>query len=895
MNSTSPNHPNGGPFAIHFWLARMVVAAMLLLPIPTVMGSGLVRVPNTSLAFPPNPPVFGYATSNAYPQLNFGSPVAITSPPGETNRLFVVDKGGRIYVITNLTNPTRTIFLDLSTQVYNVSESGLLGLAFHPGYATNGYFYTFYSLITSTSQAANHLHQRLSRFQVSPSNPNAALTNSELVYLTQSDPADNHNGGDLHFGRDGYLYVSLGDGGVQYDGSHNSQRIDLNYFSAIMRIDVDKRPGNVLPNPHLAHTTNSFVPVDNPFIGLTNFNGTAVNPNNIRNEFYAVGFRNPWRFSFDARTGWLYCGDVGQDAYEEVDIVPKGANCGWAYREGLHGGPKPGIPSGLIFTDPIVEYAHGSGADRGNAVIGGVVYHGNQLSQLSGYYIYGDDVSGNIWAIRYDGKAASPPVRLTVLAGISAFGTDPSNGDVLIAEFNNGGVYRLTYNNVATGTPLPPTLADTGAFADTRSLAVASGLVPYEINVPFWSDNAIKHRWFSFPGTNLVARYSQNTNWGLPAGAIWMKHFELELTNGVPASAKRLETRFIIRNTNGVYGVTYRWGNSATNATLVPEGGLDEAFTINDGGILRTQVWHYPARTECLACHTAAGGYALGFSTAQLNTTVDYGKGPENQLLALGQAHYLDQQLPGLASVPALAPANDITSSLDWRIRSYLAANCSQCHQPGGTAPADWDARWQTPLADSGIIGGYLRDDFGDTNNRVIVPADLPHSVLYSRISLRGGTQMPPLASTVIDQNNLALVAAWVSNALPAEESFSAWQLREFGSTNATQSLQDADPDGDGNSNYFEWLSATDPKSAKSRWTPGISVTDNQVQISFHRIANRGFIVEWTDSLANGSSWHTLENPENQLRFSASDEEAMVPDTTGATRARFYRVRITEP
>ena len=340
--------------------------------------------------------------------------------------------------------------------------------------------------------------------------------------------------------------------------------------------------------------------------------------------------------------------------------------------------------------------------------------------------------------------------------------------------------------------------------------------------------------------------------------------------------------------------MTYRWGNSTTNATLVPEGGLDESFAMNDGGILRTQIWHYPARTECLACHTPAGGYALGFGTAQLNTIVDYGQGPENQIAALGQAHYLNQQPPSLVSIPALAPATDLTSSLDWRVRSYLAANCSQCHQPGGTAPADWDARWQTPLAESGIIGGHLRDDFGDTNNSVIAPNDLAHSVLFSRISVRSSIQMPPLASTVLDEHNRALVAEWITNALPIEESFTAWQQRHFGSTISTEALREADPDGDGNSNYFEWLTGTDPNAAGSRWTPEIVVTGDLVQITFLRKANRGFVAEWTEEPANVDSWKPLETLGNRLRFPATDEDAVVPDTATA-QARFYRVRISEP
>jgi hypothetical protein len=154
---------------------------------------------------------------------------------------------------------------------------------------------------------------------------------------------------------------------------------------------------------------------------------------------------------------------------------------------------------------------------------------------------------------------------------------------------------------------LPPTLADTGAFTDLTTLTPSAGIVPYDLNVPFWSDNAIKSRWFSVPNTNLTLGFNATGNWSFPTGTVWIKHFELELTNGLAASRQRLETRFIVRNPNGIYGITYRW-DSATNATLVPEVGTNDTLVINDGGTVRTQVWHYPARSECLVCHVAAGG-----------------------------------------------------------------------------------------------------------------------------------------------------------------------------------------------------------------------------------------------------------------------------------------------
>ncbi|HMJ90987.1 MAG TPA: PQQ-dependent sugar dehydrogenase, partial [Candidatus Acidoferrum sp.] len=487
-------------------------------------------------------PTYGYTTVNAFPGLSFGSPLCIRSAPGETNRLFVLGKGGQMYTITNLANPTNvTTVMSLAGRVFTGSESGLIGLAFHPGFATNRYFYLFYSVTTNSSQGNGVLHQRVSRFQMTETNANVALQNSELLMFNQRDPAGNHNGGDLHFGPDGYLYISLGDGGVQQDGDRNSQLITSNYFSAVMRIDVDKLPGNLLPNPHPANSTNYFVPADNPFIGLTSFDGRSINPTNIRTEFWAIGFRNPWRLSFDPVNNFLYCGDVGQGTWEEIDVLTQGGNYGWAYLEGNHPGFRATNTVVGPLIPPIAEYHHGGGPDQGDSVTGGVVYRGNRLPDLHGWYVFADYVSGNVWRLFHDGTNTTPFQRITTRANVAGFGIDPSNGDVLLASLG-GTIYRLIYDtNTLQGIPIPPTLTGTGAFTNltsltnqTQPLAVSTGLHAYDVNVPLWSDNAQKARWL-LGGTNLQMTFNSDANWSFPEGMAWVKHFDIELTNGVPS------------------------------------------------------------------------------------------------------------------------------------------------------------------------------------------------------------------------------------------------------------------------------------------------------------------------------------------------------------------------
>jgi uncharacterized repeat protein (TIGR03806 family) len=294
------------------------------------------------------------------------------------------------------------------------------------------------------------------------------------------------------------------------------------------------------------------------------------------------------------------------------------------------------------------------------------------------------------------------------------------------------------------------------------SLTPHAGIVPYELNLPFWSDHAHKTRWFSVPNPNLVIGFDPTNNWSFPTGTVWIKHFVLELTKGVTSSAKRLETRFLVRNEAGVYGVTYRW-NSNTNATLVPEEGMNESFVINEGGgILRTQVWHYPGRSECLQCHTPRGGFALGFNTPQLNRTFSYGGGPVNQLTALSQAGYFNSPVNNPQTLPALSQATNAAYSVEHRARSYIAANCAHCHQPGGTAQGLWDARFSTLLPEAGIINGALLNDYGDTGNRVIWPGSLDRSILFRRIAEFGSGHMPPLGTSELDQEGMSLLSNWV-------------------------------------------------------------------------------------------------------------------------------------
>jgi glucose/arabinose dehydrogenase len=738
--------------------------------------TGGPRVANTTLRLPLEPPIAGYQVTNAFGALTFQNPVCIKSPPGETNRLFVVERTGRIMVITNLAAPNKTVFLDLSTNTYSgYLEAGLLGLAFHPGFATNRYLYVFRTAFTTTAGATNQIHDVLSRFEASPDNPNLALPGSELHLIAQYDDSMEHNAGDLAFGPNGYLYVSFGDESPPpRDQSDDPQAIDKGFFGGIVRLDVDMRAGSLPPNPHPSSTTNYAIPPDNPFIGATSHNGFSINPGQVRTEFYAVGFRNPWRMAFDPPSGDLYCGDVGASDWEEINLIVRGGNYGWPYREGPAIWRDP--PPDSRFIAPLHAYPHGSSGDRGRCVIGGLVYRGAQFPELNAAYIFGDYISGSIWALHYDGTHVSAPQWLAADPGISAFGIDPRNGEILIADHDKGEILSLIYIPPEQAAPFPATLMDTGIFSDLTTLTPQPGVLGYEINVPFWSDNALKSRWFSVPDTNSYIDFNPTTPWTFPTGTVWIKHFDLELTNGVPESARRLETRVLVKNSDGIYGVVYRWNDDQTDAVLVPAQGMDETFSIHDVGAVRDQVWHYPSRVECLLCHTRNAGFALGFNTPQLTRDITIEGGPVHQIDHLSRMGYFSKMVTNLSLLRPLASATNTDYPIGYRVHSYLTANCVQCHndQPIGAA---WDARFNIRLDEAGIINGVpLTSTDGDPIYKIVKPNSLANSVLYVRVDQRGRGQMPPLATTLIDSNAVALLSEWITTFPP-----DPWQSVDIG------------------------------------------------------------------------------------------------------------------
>lgn len=363
---------------------------------------------------PPPPPPPGAVTARLTTVASgFVNPLGIVAANDATNRLFVVEQRGTIRILQN-GSVLATPFVDIQSRLEDGGEKGLLGLALHPQFAQNRRFFVNYT----TRRLTGGLQSVIAEYQVSPTDPNRADL-AERILLTVNQPFDNHNGGQLAFGPDGFLYIALGDGGDAGDPLNRAQNLRV-LLGKILRIDVN---GNNSSNGQYG------IPTDNPFA-----NGVNGEP-----EIWAFGLRNPWRFSFDSNGGRLFAGDVGQNSFEEVDIITRGGNFGWRIMEGAHCFSPPSGCDQTNLILPIAEYGH----SEGSAVIGGFVYRGSAIPQLQGSYIFGDLTSHAIWRL----VEASPTwTRTTLIPGaptISSFGQDQA-GELYVLDFDNGTVLRIS-------------------------------------------------------------------------------------------------------------------------------------------------------------------------------------------------------------------------------------------------------------------------------------------------------------------------------------------------------------------------------------------------------------------------------------------------------------------
>ena len=712
---------------------RLMIALLALAPVcgcdhgsgttshPAPFGIDARPANPTCVARPRPSPTAGVAVMPVFTLLKFAAPVALRQAPGDDSRWYVVEKAGDVRVFDN--NPavaTSSLFIDIHTKVNSsYNETGLLGMAFHPNYATNHQVFLFYSAFGSASPV--NAVSTLSRFT---SNDGGKTLDpaSEEVLLTLAKPFDNHNGGNVLFGPDGYLYIGLGDGGSGGDPNKNGQNTDV-WFAKMLRIDVDSG------SPY-------GIPPSNPFA-----------KGGGKPEIYAYGVRNPWRWSFDRDTGDLWVGDVGQDLWEEVDKIKLGGNYGWNITEGLHCYDATSCDkAGTI--SPLLEYDH----TQGNCVIGGYVYHGTAIPSLVGTYLFSDNGTGRLSALTFD-----PVTGKGVPLKLADTGFNPTS----FAEGNDGELYMLPYDAtgfihkiVPSGSPgpstFPDTLSATGCVDPTDPTKPAAGLIPYDVNVPLWSDGATKRRWVALPDGATI-HVNADGDFDLPIGTVLMKEFSL--------GGKRLETRLLMHHTDGDWaGYTYQWNSDGSDATL-----LAGAATAQVNG----QTWSLPSRDQCLQCHSTAAGRALGPELAQLNRDYTYDGGKSaNELATWQHIGLFDAPLPSASPLPSLAPPDSTTATVEARARGYLHGNCSICHRPNGTGQGPADFRYTTPAAMMGVCGAApTQGDLGVMGALLLAPGAPAQSILSLRMHATDAkSRMPPLATRLVDPLGTQVVDDWISS-----------------------------------------------------------------------------------------------------------------------------------
>lgn len=702
----------------------------------TVTGTSTTTTTTTTTPWgldsrPPNPTCVAWdrpldpdatvALERVYDSVSERGGIFLMQAPGDGSRWFLGDQDGRVWVFDDDPSATRTEWIDIADRLETGSEAGLLGMAFHPDYAKNGEVYLSYTG-ENTSSDRGPFESRVSRFLTT----DGGLTldpDTEDVVFRVTQPYTNHNGGRIAFGPDGYLYLGLGDGGSAGDPDDNGQDPST-VLGAMLRIDVDDPGSKERPYG---------IPADNPFAT----SGGAP-------EVYAWGLRNPWGWSFDRDSGTLWAGDVGQGAWEEVSIVELGGNYGWNHKEGseCYAVDPCDDPT---YIDPVAEYSHAEGL----SITGGFVYRGEAIPGLSGQFLYGDYISGNLWSVGFDDATGKPEVTLLLAStgrAITAFGQD-QQGELYVVDFA-GSIWKVVPVGKAPEVdPFPRLLSETGCVDPLDPTAKVPALIPYIVNAPFWSDGGTKARWLALPDGATI---DVGGDWDLdlPVGSVVVKEFAWD--------GRRVETRLMLRHADGEWaGYSYAWNEDGTDAELV-----DDAWTADVGDML----WYIPSRSECLACHTTAAGRTLGLELGQINGVYKYDGGTSNQIATWDHIGLFSQSPGDPSGLPVLLNPYDGFVDVDLRARTWLDVNCSMCHQPGSTSGTDLDLRIETSLADlGGCDVAPVKGDLGLTDARIIAPGAPERSVLVERLRRVDVHRMPPISSDVVDQDALVFVSDWVA------------------------------------------------------------------------------------------------------------------------------------
>ncbi len=692
--------------------------------------------------FPTTTPLlFGYTLQDAFPGTFLSGAMDMEWPAGSTQP-YVLQRGGHIVRLHG--DGTRDLVLNFETQVAARGEGGTLGMALHPKFADpvapKPYVYVWYNAEGAPT------HQRLSRFTYNPVTKLFDVA-SQLIMVEQTESFTEHNGAHIRFGPDGFLYFGNGD---DTRDTVTTQKLNGGLFSGVFRIDVDSIGGAVSHapprQPALCVTQGYFIPNTNPFVGVAG----------AMEEYYALGFRNPYSFTFDRMNGNLWLGDVGDTWREEINQVMSGGNYGWPFYEGKKH-TRAGDPVIGVTYPPVFDYVHASMGDL-TAIVLGYVYRGAALPELDGKLIHSDWPTGRVWAVDTAAGTRTSLIENNIANAPVGFGQDAA-----------GEVYLIAWSKILkiVRAPAPHTvplkLSDTKIFRNLSTLKTPTGVVNYSIRSPLWSDGLSKNRWVYVPAGNTATMTASGTV-TFPVGSMMVKQFDLPAGAQPVGRSKRIETRVLVVASDQTYGVTYRWNNAGTDADLVIEGS-DEA--IADAVPAESRTWHIPSQGECWSCHRAENR-VLAFRGEQLNFNLPDGT---NQLTALAVLNVFDAVSIGTSPAPLVSPS-DAAATIDQRASAYLAANCSPCHHPGasylGGGPT-WNAQPGVAPASRGLIGqphhNYpMANALGLPNAPLVAKGNPNGSILLQRMKATDqDIRMPPMGRTRVDPLGVSIIDSWIT------------------------------------------------------------------------------------------------------------------------------------
>ncbi len=755
---------------------------------------------------PTEPGDFDFA--DGYPNLSttFGLALFATNAGDGSNRIFVVEQGGRIYSFEDQqSSQNADLFLDIASNIETDGEKGLLGLAFDPDFGTPGSprfgeFYVYTSVpawacvcagngscelnLSGGSGSRDHC-SNVTRYRANATGgssvPNSVVLGSKEVVLEIEQPTSVHNAGSLAFGPDNYLYIASGDGGR---GSNPPGPQDTSsLLGKILRIN---------PRGHNTYV----IPPQNPFFG----------DSNQAQEVLAYGLRNPFRMSIDRLNGDLWIGDVGRTRWEEVDLIPSGTttamNFGWPNCEGTH---QQGSSNSCNFQhdEPVIEIPRPS---SGGSIVGGYVYRGTDFPSLYGHYIFAEQLQRRFW--RWDRQTTNPSNGLAEIEVLGHFGGvvslgEDEGGEILMPDFRPSGTGRIRRLEEIPGTggggggsgdEIPLKLSETGLFDNlgSGSLNPVPGMVEYTVGSPLWSDGALKRRWFALPAGEEI-EFSSDGAWDFPLGTVLVKQFDLAHAE---LGQRRVETRVMLREEDGWLAFTYQWNAAQTDADLLSDAAVENVCLNNNCS--SQQTWIFPSPSECMACHTQVSGRVLGLTAAQIN----HDEGGENQLRTINCQKLFDTDIGVPTQYRSLIPISGSNATAHHRVRSYLQSNCAHCHQPGSGVPGGIDFRLETPLSQVGVIGQTPGIPLsGLTNQELLKVGDPLNSVMWRRQSLTNTEVRMAKNTTLPDTQASGAQFSWIRDRIqgnPDDDTDGVSDDVDNCPANYNPSQDDYDNDGDG-------------------------------------------------------------------------------------------------